>query len=357
MQTSDKACGKIYIDGIICTGMSSKPGFLDGEKDMPIVKWGHETEIVDVNWLWKPYIPFGKVTLVEGDGGDGKTTMILTIATMHSKGIQPPALERGHLLPQQECEPITTFYLTNEDEVADSSLKRFIRADGDTKRFAYSGELEHHMVLVEEELMAVIEETHARLLIIDPFQAFLPDGTNLGSITKMRSIFTTLANVAKKTSVAIVLIGHLNKNESSKDIHRGFGSADIAASVRSILLVEMDKKDRENRWVRAIKSNFDESDYTPIRLIMDDDRRISFAEFESEEEDDEIPQTKIGRGMVILKELLADGPVPVAEINKIMAKDNISDKTAQRSRKGVGAIQDFIDGKAVWFFPDQSEFK
>ena len=61
--------------------------------------------------------------------------------------------------------------------------------------------------------------------------------------------------------------------------------------------------------------------------------------------------------MVILKELLADGPVPVAEINKIMAKDNISDKTAQRSRKGVGAIQDFIDGKAVWFFPDQSEFK
>lgn len=64
------------------------------------------------------------------------------------------------------------------------------------------------------------------------------------SITKMRSIFTLLGNVAKNTGTAIVLVGHLNKSECSKDIHRGFGSADIAASVRSILMVEMDKNDR-----------------------------------------------------------------------------------------------------------------
>lgn len=49
---------------------------------MPIIKWGHETEIVPVSWLWKPFIPYGKVTIIEGDGGDGKTTMILTIAAM-----------------------------------------------------------------------------------------------------------------------------------------------------------------------------------------------------------------------------------------------------------------------------------
>ena len=74
----------------------------------------------------------------------------------------------------------------------------------------------------------------------------------MGSITKMRSIFTTLSNVSKQTGTAIVLVGHLNKNEGRKDIHRGFGSADIAASVRSILMVEMDKKNRDNRWVRTI---------------------------------------------------------------------------------------------------------
>lgn len=69
----------------------------------------------------------------------------------------------------------------------------------------------------------------------------------MGSITKMREVFTALANVAKKTDVAIVLVRHLNKSEGSKDIHRGFRSADIAAAVRSILMVEMSKRDREKR--------------------------------------------------------------------------------------------------------------
>ena len=126
---------------------------------MPIIKWGHETKIIDIDWLWKPFIPYSMVTIIEGDGGDGKTTLILTIAAMLSQGIQPPALVRGHLQPSTSCDPVTTFYLTNEDEVADSSLKRFVRAGGDTRRFAYSGELEHHMTINEDELMEAITQT------------------------------------------------------------------------------------------------------------------------------------------------------------------------------------------------------
>ena len=51
---------------------------------MAIVRWGHETQIADIDWLWEPMIPYGKVTIVEGDGGDGKTTLILTVAAMLS---------------------------------------------------------------------------------------------------------------------------------------------------------------------------------------------------------------------------------------------------------------------------------
>lgn len=314
----------------------------------PIIKWGHSTKLTNIDWLWKPMIPFGKVTLIEGDGGDGKTTMILTIAAMISKGTQPPTMEQGKLCPTETCEPITTFYLTNEDEVADTSLKRFIRAGGDSRRFAYSAELQHHMTLNENELISAIEQTCCRLLIIDPFQAFLPDGTNLGSVTKMRPIFTMLANIAKTTGVAIVLVGHLNKNENSKDIHRGFGSADIAASVRSVLLVEMDKKDRKKRWVRTIKGNFDESDYAPIRLILDEDRKLSFAEFEDEEEEAIPIPTKIETASVLLQEILKDGSVPVSEIHHIMAKKAIGSKTAQRAKIRIGAVQDYEDGIPVW---------
>ncbi len=65
---------------------------------MAIIRWGHETPITDIDWLWKPYIPFGKVTIVEGDGGDGKTTMILTVAALLSNGQRPPTLQNGHLI-------------------------------------------------------------------------------------------------------------------------------------------------------------------------------------------------------------------------------------------------------------------
>ena len=315
---------------------------------MAVIRWGHETQITDIDWLWKPLIPYGKVTIVEGDGGDGKTTMILTIAAMLSQGTPPQTLQDGRLYPSEPVAPITTFYLTNEDEIADSSLKRFLRAGGDMSRFAYSGELDYHVTIREDELREIIQKTSARLFIIDPFQAFLPEGTNMGSITRMRSIFTMLANVAKSTGVAIVLVGHLNKNEGSKDIHRGFGSADISASVRSILMVEMDKQ--RNRFVRAIKSNFDESDYSPIQLVFDDERRLSFQEVEPEE-DTLTAETKIERAMSILLSLLEDGPMPVSEINELMKENDIGPKTAQRARAKIGAIQFYDDGVACWKLP------
>ena len=215
------------------------------------------------------------------------------------------------------------------------------------RRFAYSGELEYHVTLKEDELLEIINATSARLLIIDPFQAFLPEGTNLGSITRMRSILTMLANVAKSTGVAIVLVGHLNKNEGGKDIHRGFGSADIAASVRSILMVEMDKQ--RNRFVRAIKSNFDESDYSPIQLVLDKERKLSFQEVEFEEAP--VVETKIERAASILSSLLEEKPMPISEANSIMESKGISSKTAQRARAKIGAIQFYDQGIPCWKLP------
>lgn len=116
-------------------------------------------------------------------------------------------------------------------------------------------------------------------------------------------------------------------------------------------MVQMDKKDREKRWVRAIKSNFDESDYTSIRLVLDEERRLSFAEFE-EEEPEEKPVTKIERATAILEELLADGAMPVSGINEIMAEEGIGEKTAQRARARIGAVQDYQNGVPVWRMPE-----
>ena len=352
---------------------------------MAVIRWGSETKITEVDWLWKPLIPFGKVTLIEGDGGDGKTTLILTIAAMLSRGTPPPALREGRLVPADPIEPVTTFYLTNEDEISDSSLKRFLRAGGDASRFAYSGEMAYHVTMKEDDLREILGETSARLLIIDPFQAFLPEGASLTSVSSMRPVFTMLANVAKSTGAAIVLVGHLNKNEYSKDIHRGFGTADIAASVRSILLVETDK--HRNHYIRAVKSNFDESDFSRVRLDFDENRRLIFGDTQMDLTEgtvlvsDSIPHltrrtvplsgrtagtlgtprrtvplsAEPSRGQiaeVIIRLLLRDGPQPVSEIHRYTSQQGISDKTVQRARARIGAEQIFLNGVAYWQLPD-----
>ena len=346
---------------------------------MAVIRWGSETKITEVDWLWKPLIPFGKVTLIEGDGGDGKTTLILTIAAMLSRGTPPPALREGRLVPADPIEPVTTFYLTNEDEISDSSLKRFLRAGGDASRFAYSGEMAYHVTMKEDDLREILGETSARLLIIDPFQAFLPEGVSLTSVSSMRPVFTMLANVAKSTGAAIVLVGHLNKNEYSKDIHRGFGTADIAASVRSILLVETDK--HRNHFIRAVKSNFDESDFSRVRLDFDENRRLIFGDTQTDLTEgteglsgsltegtvlvsDSIPHltrrtvplsAEPSRGQiaeVIIRLLLRDGPQPVSEIHRYTSQQGISDKTVQRARARIGAEQIFLNGVAYWQLTD-----
>ena len=317
----------------------------------PVIHYGNEITPVDINWLWKPFIPFGKVTLITGDGGDGKTTMILTIAAMLSQGKLPPTLENGRLLPSSACEPALTFYLSNEDEVSDSIIKRFTRAGGNAARFAFSGELEHHMVLAEHELLAAIEETRCRLFIVDPIQAFLPDGVSMTSAARMRPVYTMLSNVAKKTGVAIVLIGHLNKNSSGKDIHRVMGSADNVAAVRSVLMVEKSCDDRNLRWVRAIKCNFDECDYTPVQLILDEKKRLSFGELPPDVPDPKPKsESKIARAQGILRELIKDDAMAVSEIHEAMAREGIGQKTAQRAKTEIGAKQYYEDGKPVWGF-------
>ena len=124
--------------------------------DMPIVRWASTVEIKTVEWLCKPLIPKAKVTIVQGDGGEGKTTMMLAVAAMLSRGIKPPTMQRGSLLPSESCEPINIFYASTEEEIADSALPRFLRNGGDVERFAFSGELSRHLLLKEEDVRSAI---------------------------------------------------------------------------------------------------------------------------------------------------------------------------------------------------------
>ena len=310
---------------------------------------GSELKVTKIDWLWEPYLPFGKISIIEGDGGDGKTTMILAIAAMLSQGIQPPAMINGQLRPSKKIRPVNTFYLSIEDGLTDTILPCYLENGGDPKRICFSKEKVHHLTLNEEEVTGMIKANNARLLVIDPIQAFLPENINMGSVTHMRKIFTMLANVASTTNTAIVIIGHLNKNEGCKAVHRGLGSADIAAAVRSILLVYMDQEN--NRFVKSIKSNFKGADYTPIALVMDDMGKVIFEQGQRYEDEPPTPGLKIDIATEIIKEMLSGGAVPASDIIEACDLEGISSKTARRAMRRIGAISRSNGGTTVWELP------
>lgn len=90
---------------------------------LEIVK-ASDIEPKEVKWLWYPYIPFGKVTLLQGDPGDGKSKFMLSLAALLSKGEHLPFAD------EEEREPITIIYQTTEDDADDTVVPRFNSAGG-----------------------------------------------------------------------------------------------------------------------------------------------------------------------------------------------------------------------------------
>ena len=136
-----------------------------------------------------------------------------------------------------------------------------------------------------------------------------------------------MGRFAATHNTAIVLVGHMNKNESSKDIYRGFGSADIGATVRSLLKVDIDKDDKSIRTIRAIKSNFDDSCFDPIGIEMDEEKRIKLYDMSPE-----VPDRKLAQAVAFFQAYLKDGMKPFSEVMAAQTDAGIKERTGRRAR-------------------------
>lgn len=185
----------------------------------------------EVNWLWYPYIPYGKITVIEGDPGEGKTTLALTLAAL---------LSRGQPLPCDEdipYEPISIIYQTAEDGIDDTIKPRLEKANADCSKIRVIDETEKELSMTDERLEQAIAETNAKLVILDPIQAYIGSDVDMHRANEIRPVLKRLGIIAEKYGCAIVLIGHMNKASGSKSTYRGLGSIDIQATARSVLLV------------------------------------------------------------------------------------------------------------------------
>ena len=206
-----------------------------------------DVELTPVEWLWKPYLPFGKLSVLQGNPGEGKTYFAMHLAA---------ACTNGKLLPNMErMEPFNVIYQTAEDGLGDTVKPRLIEAGADLDRVLVIDDSDVQLTLSDERIEKAIIENNARLVIIDPIQAYLGADVDMNRANEVRPIFMRLGQVAQQTGCAILLIGHLNKAAGMQSLQRGLGSIDIAAAVRSVMFIGKLKHDPTMRILTHEKSS------------------------------------------------------------------------------------------------------
>ena len=206
-----------------------------------------DVELTPVEWLWKPYLPFGKLSVLQGNPGEGKTYFAMHLAA---------ACTNGKLLPNMErMEPFNVIYQTAEDGLGDTVKPRLIEAGADLDRVLVIDDSEVQLTLSDERIEKAIVENNAKLVIIDPIQAYLGADVDMNRANEVRPIFMRLGQVAQRTGCAILLIGHLNKAAGMQSLQRGLGSIDIAAAVRSVMFIGKLKHDPTMRILTHEKSS------------------------------------------------------------------------------------------------------
>ena len=318
-------------------------------KSVPMICM-NDVEQTEVDWLWYPYIPFGKLTIVQGNPGEGKTFFAMQLAA---------ACTNQKFLPDMEpFEPFNMIFQTAEDGLGDTVKPRLVSSGADLQRVLVIDDTENPLTLADDRIEKAIRENNAKLMVIDPLQAFLGANVDMNRANEVRPIFRKLADIAQSTGCAIVMIGHLNKASGTQSTYRGLGSIDIAAVVRSILFVGKVKNDPTTRVIVHEKSSlappgqalaFSLGDQKGFRWIGAYD--ISTEDLLAGGEGTKA-ELKQEQAMKLIYEFLSDGrEVSVAELNKEAIERGISERTVRLAKN---SMKDKLDserrGKDWWIW-------
>ncbi|MEG2514875.1 MAG: AAA family ATPase, partial [Bacteroidaceae bacterium] len=308
-----------------------------------------DVEVKEVEWLWYPYIPYGKITIVLGDPGEGKTTAILRIAAMLSMGEKLPCDDTEH-------EPITIIYQTAEDGLNDTVKPRLLDAGADCSKIKVIDESSKSLTMLDERIEQAIAETGARLIILDPIQAYIGAEINMNSANETRAVMSNLGAIADKYSCAIVLIGHMNKGSGNKSTYRGLGSIDFQAVARSVLVVGRVKDKPQIRVIAQSKSSLaPEGDSIAFEL----DKGTGFkwiGKYDISVDDLLSGTQKENKSEVaesLLRELLKNEKLSQNEIMQSMKYENISKRTVDEVKKKIGIKSLKISDKWYWELPKE----
>jgi energy-coupling factor transporter ATP-binding protein EcfA2 len=327
-------------------------------EDLKIICYA-DIEAEPVRWLWEPYIAKGKVSLIQGDGGSGKTTMAVAIAAAITTGTPLPGAENSGIF-----EPRNVVFQNAEDSPKDKIKPNLERFSADGERVFYIDDSETPLTFTDERIERIIAETGAVACFLDPTQAYLE---NLYNVSKVRAAMKHLAAVAERNDCAIVLVGHLTK-KGGKSAYRGLGSIDIYAAARSVMTVGMLPSDgsqnnahasvREIRVMVHNKSNLGARGAAQAMGLSADGEFIWLGEHDitvdevMSGKENEKKESQFAKARRLLEKALGGGlPVPAVDIMQLADDEGISFKTFKRAKDALGVISIKNGGQWYWQLP------
>jgi archaellum biogenesis ATPase FlaH len=243
-----------------------------------------EVETHQIEWLWQGRIPLGKITILDGDPGMGKSLIAMNIAACVSTG-QPmpdgtPGIQGGVIL------------IAPEDSAADTIKPRLEAAGSDPKQVLLLNTIEcfdvKRMGIYEypfslsrdlQDLEKTIKRRKAKLVVLDPLMAVLGHDASASSDQDVREVLIPLAQLAERTECAILIIRHLNKGNSSNPLYRGSGSIGIIGTARMGLIVVRDPDDDQRCILATTKNNLSKHASNLLYQIVENEQSIPYVQW------------------------------------------------------------------------------
>jgi DNA polymerase I-like protein with 3'-5' exonuclease and polymerase domains len=300
-----------------------------------------EVQAESVEWLWERRIPLGKITVLDGDPGLGKSVLTTDLAAR---------LTTGRAMPDgfQKREPAGVVILSAEDGAGDTIRPRFDAASGDPEKVVLLGTEE--LLGIPEDLGTIeraIKQVDAELVIIDPIMAFMGEEVNPNSDKEVRRALTPVKQLAERLGVAVLIVRHLNKTPGGNHLYRGGGSIGIIGAARVGLLVGPHPDDEDLRVLAGQKSNLGpppESLKYRIETAENDSARVKYeGTVEMKPQDllkapqDEEERSAADEARDFLRSVLAGGVRKESNSVKAEAKSlGISETTLNRVKRSIG---------------------
>ena len=323
-----------------------------------------EVESERLTWLWSQRIPFGKVTILDGAPGEGKSTMMTDVAARVSRGARMP--EDGHP-PRPPADVI--MLSTMEDGAGDTIRPRADAANADVTRIhlwittVKGGDDPPSLPTDVEILRQLIVEKSAVLVIIDPWVAYLDDGVNTHNDHEVRRALAPLQRIADDTKAAIVLVRHLRKSGGTAT-QAGGGAVGIIGAARGGLLVAPDTSDEtgDTKVVAMTKTNVSRKASSLKFRIVSADNGVGRVEWMGtseltadqllEKEPKERAAPKTDACVDWLRRMLEDGAKDHKEVEMAAQSYGHTDKVLRSARERLGVtVERYGKGHTRWALP------